>query len=107
MDLFKTFYKDTVGEDPDEEQCKMMEQALQDVRNGGKSMKPLKLKMKNFGPYKDAEVDFTKFSEAPLFLITGATGSGKTTILMRCVLRFTVGVQPTRIETSSCCAAIL
>lgn len=43
-------------------------------------MKPLKLKMKNFGPYKDAEVDFTKFSEAPLFLITGATGSGKTTI---------------------------
>ena len=43
-------------------------------------MKPLKLKMKNFGPYEDAEVDFTKFSEAPLFLITGATGSGKTTI---------------------------
>ena len=43
-------------------------------------MKPLKLKMKNFGPYRDAEVDFTKFSEAPLFLITGATGSGKTTI---------------------------
>ena len=43
-------------------------------------MKPLKLKMKNFGPYKDAEVDFTKFSEAPLFLITGATGSGKTTM---------------------------
>jgi len=37
MDLFKTFYKDTVGEDPDEEQCKMMEQALQDVRNGGEN----------------------------------------------------------------------
>lgn len=34
MELFKTFYKDTVGEDPDEEQCKMMEQALRDVRNG-------------------------------------------------------------------------
>ena len=50
------------------------------AQRGGKSMKPLKLKMKNFGPYKDAEVDFTKFSEAPLFLITGATGSGKTTI---------------------------
>ncbi|WP_334116110.1 AAA family ATPase [Ligilactobacillus sp.] len=43
-------------------------------------MKPLKLKMKNFGPYKDEEVDFTKFSETPLFLITGDTGSGKTTI---------------------------
>ena len=68
MDLFKTFYKDTIGEDPDEEQCKMMELALQVVRNrGGKSMKPLKLKMKNFGPYKDAEVDFTKFSESPRF----------------------------------------
>ena len=37
MDLFKIFYKDTVGEDPDEEQCKMMEQALQDVRNGGEN----------------------------------------------------------------------
>ena len=37
MDLFKTFYKDTIGEYPDEEQCKMMELALQAVRNGGEN----------------------------------------------------------------------
>ena len=37
MDLFKTVYQDTVGEDPDEEQCKMMELALQAVRNGGEN----------------------------------------------------------------------
>ena len=74
------------------------------AQRGGKSMKPLKLKMKNFGPYKDAEVDFTKFSEAPLFLITGATGSGKTTIFdAMCFALY--GRSST--ETSSCCAAIL
>ncbi len=36
MDLFKMFYKDAVGDDPDKEQCKMMERALQAVKNGGK-----------------------------------------------------------------------
>lgn len=43
-------------------------------------MRPLKLKMINFGPYKDETVDFTQFENAPLFLISGKTGSGKTTI---------------------------
>ncbi len=36
--------------------------------------------MKNFGPYIDETIDFTKFEDSSLFLISGKTGSGKTTI---------------------------
>ena len=44
-------------------------------------MKPLKIVISAFGPYKDVtEIDFTKFGNNGLFLITGNTGSGKTTI---------------------------
>lgn len=43
-------------------------------------MKPLKLEMHYFGPYENTTVDFTKFDDAPLYLIAGNTGSGKTTI---------------------------
>ena len=43
-------------------------------------MKPVLLKMKAFGSYaKETEVDFTKLNSG-LFLITGDTGAGKTTI---------------------------
>lgn len=43
-------------------------------------MKPIHLTMSAFGPYSGVEsVDFTKFDKG-LFLITGDTGSGKTTI---------------------------
>ena len=45
-------------------------------------MKPEKLIMQGFGPYLGiTEVDFTRLGENSLFLITGATGGGKTTIL--------------------------
>lgn len=45
-------------------------------------MNPIRLRMKAFGSYlHETEVDFTKLGEHPLFLITGATGGGKTTIL--------------------------
>ena len=45
-------------------------------------MKPLRLRMKAFGSYlHETKIDFTQFGEHPLFLITGATGGGKTTIL--------------------------
>ena len=44
-------------------------------------MRLKKLKMVAFGPYKDEQViDFSKFLDDSLFLITGETGSGKTTI---------------------------
>lgn len=44
-------------------------------------MKPLKLKMYGIGPYANSvEVDFNKLNEEGLFLITGATGAGKTSI---------------------------
>lgn len=45
-------------------------------------MRPIKVTMQAFGPYIDKTVcDFTKLSDNSLFLITGPTGSGKTTIL--------------------------
>lgn len=44
-------------------------------------MRPLKLVMSAFGPYAKEEVlDFTNLKEKNLFLITGPTGAGKTTI---------------------------
>ncbi len=43
-------------------------------------MKPMQIKMTNFGPYAEQEIDFTRFAEQPFFLISGKTGSGKTTI---------------------------
>ena len=43
-------------------------------------MRPLKLTLQNFGPYKNVTIDFKQFIHVPLFLISGKTGSGKTTI---------------------------
>ena len=44
-------------------------------------MKPLKLIMSAFGSYADVqEIDFTELGAVGLYLITGETGSGKTTI---------------------------
>jgi DNA repair protein SbcC/Rad50 len=44
-------------------------------------MRPLKLTMTAFGPYAQTqEIDFAKLNGRNLFLITGPTGAGKTTI---------------------------
>lgn len=44
-------------------------------------MKPLELTISAFGPYPDKTVvDFTKLGNSGLYLITGNTGAGKTTI---------------------------
>ncbi|GAA0298821.1 SMC family ATPase [Psychrosphaera haliotis] len=45
-------------------------------------MKPLKLTVQAFGPFSGTEfVDFEKLGSNPLFLINGATGAGKSSIL--------------------------
>lgn len=44
-------------------------------------MKPIKLTMRAFGPYKNEEIiDFTELQDNRLFVISGSTGAGKTTI---------------------------
>jgi len=44
-------------------------------------MKPISITMSAFGPFSDkVTVDFSKFGTGGIFLITGDTGSGKTTI---------------------------
>jgi exonuclease SbcC len=44
-------------------------------------MKPLKLKFKAFGPFlEEQEIDFENLKNDGLFLVTGPTGAGKTTI---------------------------
>jgi exonuclease SbcC len=44
-------------------------------------MRPLKLTMTNFGPYQGTQtIDFRALGENGLYLITGPTGSGKSTI---------------------------
>lgn len=44
-------------------------------------MKPFSITLSGWGPYAGKEhIDFAKYNEAGIFLITGPTGSGKTTI---------------------------
>ena len=44
-------------------------------------MRPLRLEVSAFGPYKEKIVlDFTQFQNQTLFLVSGPTGAGKTTI---------------------------
>ncbi|WP_338207776.1 SMC family ATPase [Lactiplantibacillus paraxiangfangensis] len=43
-------------------------------------MRPLTLELDYFGPFRHEKVDFTKFNDFPVFLISGKTGAGKTTI---------------------------
>lgn len=44
-------------------------------------MKPIKLSMTAFGPYRDEEIiDFMKLEDNQIFVISGPTGAGKTTI---------------------------
>ena len=44
-------------------------------------MRPIKLSMIAFGPYSQVEIiDFSELNQRNLFLITGPTGAGKTTI---------------------------
>ncbi|AVK61426.1 SMC family ATPase [Lactobacillus sp. CBA3605] len=43
-------------------------------------MRPLTLQLDFFGPFRHQKINFTKFNDFPVFLISGKTGAGKTTI---------------------------
>lgn len=43
-------------------------------------MRPQELVLTNFGPFINETIDFSRLTEAALFLISGNTGTGKTTI---------------------------
>lgn len=43
-------------------------------------MKPVQLELVNFGPYRHIKLNFEALEQAPLFLIGGDTGAGKSTI---------------------------
>src|SRR5207248_1028383 len=50
--------------------------------HGWRRMRILALRMAGFGPYRATQsVDFTRFEEDGIFLISGRTGSGKSSIL--------------------------
>ncbi|MBR3161386.1 MAG: SMC family ATPase [Bacilli bacterium] len=65
-------------------------------------MKLINLKISAFGPYKDeVDIDFTKFNDCGIFLITGDTGSGKTTIFDAiCFALFGVASGSNRLKSS-------
>ncbi|OFI46090.1 hypothetical protein BG262_06290 [Floricoccus penangensis] len=43
-------------------------------------MKPVQLELTNFGPYRKEIINFEDLDQAPVFLISGDTGAGKSTI---------------------------
>ena len=54
-------------------------------------MKPIKLVMNAFGPFaEETIVDFKLLGESGLFLISGETGAGKTTVFDASFLRFSM-----------------
>ena len=52
-------------------------------------MKPLKIKISAFGPYKNCiDIDFEKLGESGIFLITGDTGQEKQQYLIQYLLHY-------------------
>ena len=43
-------------------------------------MKPIRLELREFGPYKHEVIQWNEIINEPMFLITGKTGSGKSTL---------------------------
>ena len=67
-------------------------------------MRPKRLKLSAFGPYASiVELDMEKLGMKGLYLITGDTGAGKTTILMGLFMRC-MDCQVGKIENRQCFA---
>src|SRR5699024_629765 len=99
LELFRAFYKEVKGHSPGEETESLFQDVLeermynddeQSQKNYDKitqrskrrvNVQPLKLTMTAFGPYKEREtIDCEKLGDHKLFVISGNTGAGKTTI---------------------------
>ncbi len=66
-------------------------------------MRPIQLIMTAFGPYKQKEViDFEDLGEHRIFAISGNTGAGKTTILMRFVMCYMVRLVEKNVVIRAC-----
>ena len=48
-------------------------------------MKPIRLELREFGPYKHEVIQWNEIINEPMFLITGKTGSGKSTVVKKIV----------------------
>src|SRR5699024_2292972 len=96
IELFRAFYKEVTDTEASLETETIFKEVLDELlkeeretetitsyikRGGGRLMRPVKLTMTAFGPYKDTEtINFKELDGLNIFVISGATGAGKTTI---------------------------